>query len=428
MTQKYSSYFKREQNYTSSLSAFFKQSIDVMITNTATAHLAKATPAYERVITYLKEHGQKTDLAHLSTYVLFDAQSSLEAYQYQFRSLFGVLVSIDDLEAIERQEYEVLKKLWPLWYFFAHEPEQRWASPYSQTAGQIHSTRQRLQSRLRLACAAVAFPGVKAILHEEVGPWGKESVAWIQMDVDNPRHLYDAFAGLIQSLRTSLGQISYEELLSYIIQETSSYIAIVPSFHGQSLNQSAWRLHTHMTIMSEIDLNQREARWKFIPQPIPDENWSRLNIQLWQLPDIELMEHLGTSVGELYVLVARLGVLIGLPDMTDVGGIVIQRFVEAQAEFISERLQRFYYAIADITERINQLSPEQLATRPAWQEAVGALPELLQLVRPPQSDTGQPGLTITEIAPYVSRLEQATSIAESVKLYWLSDVISEEGA
>ena len=426
VTQKYNPYFKRERDYTSSLSAFFKHSIDVMITNAATAHLAKATPDYEYIITYLKEHGQKTDLAHLSIYVLSDARGALGAYQRQFRSLFSVLVNIDELEVIERQEYEVLKKLWPMWYFFAHQPGQRWASPYSQTEGQIGLAQQQLRSRLRQACAAAVFPGVRAILLEGIGPWGKETVAWIQMDLDDPRHLYDALAVLIQSLRISLGQVSHEELLSYIIQETSRYIAILPSFCGQSLNQSAWRLHTRMTIMSEIDFNQREARWKFIPQPIPDENWLRLNIQLWRLPDIGLMERLVTSVGELYVLVARLGTLIGLSDMTDAGGVVIQRFVESQAELIRERLQRFYDAITDVAERINQLPLEQLATRLAWQEVARSLPELRQLVRPSESNPGQPGLAITDIAPYVSRLEQAAGMAEAVKLFWLSAIISRE--
>ena len=424
VTQKYNPYLKAEWDYTSSLSDFLTHAVDVIITNVTTAHLSKSTPAYEHVIANLKERGQKTNLAHLSTSALSQACDALTAYQSQFRSLFGSLINTDELATVEQHEQEVLSRLWPIWYFFAHQPEQRWASPYSQIEGQIRSAQRELRDRLRQACAATTHPDVRAILHEEIGPWGGDSTTWIQLDTAEPRQLYNALEVLLQSLRMSLGQVSYEELLSYIIQEKSSYIAIIPTYAGRSLNRSAWCLHTRMTIMGEVDFSQREMRWKFIPQLIPDENWSRLNIPFWQPPEMTAVERLTTSVSTLYVLMARLSVLLQLPDVTEPGGEAIKTFVETQSSLSSEQLQQFRVAIADIEEHVAQLSPEHLSLRPLWGEVKKGLPELEALVKPPETNPDQQGFPISEISVYVPRLEQAAGIAEVMKLFWLHDIVS----
>lgn len=425
-TKKYNPYFKAEQSYTSSLSAFFKHAIDVMVTNAATAHLSKATPPYERVIAYLKEHGQKTNLAHLSTYVLSQGRSALGAYQNHFRSLFGALVEVDELTAIERREQDILNILWPLWYFFAHQPQQRWASPHSQILGQLQSAQRQFIERLRHACTLISIEGVQITLHKGVGSWGSDSVAWIQLDLDDPTDLYSFLELLVQSLRTSLGIVTYEELLSYVIEERGSYIAIVPSFRGKSLNRSAWRLHTRMTVMSADDLSQREMRWKFIQQPVPDENWSILSIALWQHPDVELMDRLATAVGGLYMLIARLSVLLNLPNVTMPGGEMIKAFIASQAALGSEQLQNFYDAVVALGERFLKLSPEEATLRSEWSEVAGKLSELNELIKPPESDSSERGFTISEIPNYLPRLEQGAVLVEAMKLQWLRGIILSE--
>ncbi len=428
VTQKYNPYLKAERDYTSSLSDFLMHAVDVIVTNVTTAHLSKSTPAYERVIALLQERGRKTDRVHLSTSVLFQARDALDEYQSQFRSLFGSLINTDELATVEQQEQEMLSSLWPIWYFFAHQPEQRWASPFSQIEGQIRAAQRELRDRLRQACAATTHPDVRAILHEEIGLWGRDSTTWIQLDTTDPRQLYNALEMLLQSLRTSLGQVSYEELLSYIIQEKSSYVAIIPTYAGRSLNRSAWRLHTRMTIMSEVDFSQREMRWKFIPQLIPDENWSRLNIPFWQPTEMTAVDRLTTSVSTLYVLMARLSVLLQLPDVMEPGSEAIQAFVKTQANLSSEQLQQYYAAVTDLKEQVARLSQECLLLRPSWEEVKEGLTELNQLIKPPETAPDQQGFPISEISAYVPRLEQAAGIAEVMKLFWLHDIIANEEA
>lgn len=423
VTRRYRSYFKQEQDYTVALSAFFKHAVEVMLTNIWTAHLVKGTPQYERAIAWVNEQGIHTDRAHLSTYTLAEARHVVDAYQRQFRVMFGVLVDDLELTEVEENERGILDRLWPAWYFFAHQPEQRWASPQSQILAQLQSARRIFQERLQRACAAVAREGVRAILRAGIGYWDGQPVVWLQLDLDNSLALYNELKALVQALRVALGQVDYQDLLSYIIQETGNSIAIVPTIRGRALNQSAWKLATRTTVMSEIDFDDREMRWKFIPQPIPDEIWLQLGLEVWQSADIDLVNRLFTAVAEIWLLVARLATLLSLPDMTDPGSLVAQRFADEQAGLIGERLQAFYDAFAAVTERFTALSEEFAITPGDQQEVASTLSELYQLVRPTDADTDHHSLAIASLAEYVPHLERASGLAEAIRLYWLSDVM-----
>jgi hypothetical protein len=416
--------FKSERDYTSSLHDFFKQTVDVLVTNVNVAHLPSTSPQRERLLELLSERGIETGWAHLSTYNLAEAKKNLEHYQRHFYELFSHMLDESRLVALGQQEREILTRLWPLWYFFAQEPGQRWASPLGQIPAQVRLTRQRLNQRFQDAIRQTIHPGVQIELLENVGRWEEAPAYWLHLDVEHPEELYLQFEVLVLTLRVAIGTISYQELMSYVLQEVCEYTVIVPTIRGRALNRSAWRLHTRTTVLSEPEDDQRQNQWKYIQQPIPDENWQRLNILVWDTPEIERANRLSTVIAETLIRVAQLAELSAVPGITEAGDMLMLKHVKAQSDLVSQSLQVVFDIISAMAEQLGGLSEEELQQRYYLQKAVQGLQKLPALALPTEASDGIYSFPLNDLPDYVRKLEQAVTIAESVRLYWIADTLN----
>lgn len=419
--QKYGSYLDAQREYTSSLSAFLQQALNVMVTNLHIGKLPLYSAQRKALLEALHQEGIKTDLAFLSTYNLAAAKLQLPAYQSEFKALFSHLVEEEKLSALETREKGLISLVWQLWFFYANEPAQEWATPLRQIPARVKLKRGKLEDKIQQAVDNVTTGDISFRVLTLESDWDTEPTLWLRMDLEDPTQLFIKAEELILTLRKAIGHIDFKDLAYRIIEENWKCIAVVPVVRGRMLDQTAWKLYTLSTILTEKDIG--ENVWLYVPQLIPAENWDELELPVWDDEDITLGNQLNVSVTELSLFVAQIADLGNLPDLSEAGEDLIGAYIEKQATQVNQRLQAVYDLVAAMLMRNNELPTAAQKEREGLKQAVEGLIEMDRLVRPSDHGDAQQVLGIDAIVEYAHRLAQARPLAEDIRLYWLADVL-----
>lgn len=419
--QKYRSYLATQREYTFSLSNSLEQALHVMVTNLHIGKLPSYSYQREALLQALHQEGVKTDLAFLSTYNLAVAKLQLPAYQTEFRVLFSHLLDAERLAVLETREQELISLVWHLWFFYANEPGQGWATPLRQIPARVKLRQGELEDKIQQASDSVITEDISIRVLDLESGWDTERTLWLRMDLEDPTQLFVKVEELILALRKAIGHVKFQDLAYRIIEENWKCIAVVPVVRGRMLDQTAWKLYTSSTILTEKDIG--ENIWLYLPQPIPAENWEELALSVWDDEDIALANQFNVVVTELSFLVAQLADLGTLPDLSKAGDDLIRAHVEKQAARVNQRLQAVYDLMAAVLLRYNELPTAAQKEREGLRQVIGGLTEMDKLARPSEDFGAQQMLGIDEIVEYAHRLAQARPLAEGIRLYWIADVL-----
>jgi len=419
--QKYKPYLDAAREYLSSLLNFLQQSPNVMLTNFWVGRLPVHSAQRNKRFEVLQEQGVKTDLAFLSTYNFAIAKKRLAAYQAQFRLLFGHVVDDDELCALETKERDLLWNVWPLWYVFAYNPEQVWASPATQVPSRVNLVKHEIMRHVQQALDGISEDGCHANVLSIKESWDSAPTLWLRLDLWDPTKLYTKFEELVIALRDSIGPVEYGKLDHYVIEDNLEHIVIAPVIQGRMLNRSAWRLLTFGAILSDKDPG--ENPWLYAPLPIPPGAWEALGIDLWNLEDSQLAERFSESVAGLYLCVSQLSEFEGMPDLPDTAYSFAQSYIERQSQESSRHLQAMFDTMEEMVKKFNELPEQEQKERECLQQVVAGLAELDRLAKPSKEFDGSQAFSISELADYTQRLEQAQQLAEGIKLFWIADVL-----
>jgi hypothetical protein len=418
--QKYKPYLDAAREYSSSLFNFLQQSPNVMLTNFWVGKLPTYSTQRDKLLEALQGQGVKTDLAFLSTYNLATAKKQLATYQARFRLLFGHMVD-DELSALEARERDLLWGVWPLWYVFAYNPDQAWASPATQVPSRVNLVKHGIMRRVQQTLDGISEEGCHVSILSIKEDWDGAPTLWLQLDLQDPTKLYTKFEELVIALRDSIGPIEFGNLDHYVIEDNWECIAVVPVIRGRMLNRSAWRLLTFGAVLGDKD--PEENPWLYVPLPIPSGAWEALGIDLWNLEDIRLADRFSESVGGLYLRVSQLGEFRGMPELPDPAYPFAQSYIERQGQEINRDLQIVFDTAAEMSDKFDKLSKPEQDERKNLLEAMASLVEVHRLVKPSDEFNGSQALGIGELADYAQRLELAQQLTERIRLFWIVDVL-----
>jgi hypothetical protein len=383
----YRPYLRAEHDVASVLSNFFEQSPHVMATN---FHMSRIKPHLttkrDRARKILQERGIQTDWANLTTHNLFEAQQRLTHYQQQFRTLFSHLADADALAALEQHERDMLAQVWQLWFFYAQQPDQAWASPVSQVRAQLTSTWRQVEQQVQAALVAVSTDGTTATILKQDGDWEGKPALWIRLDIAHAEHTI-----------------------------------IIPVLRGRMLNRLIWRLHTISGVLSDRKIEEHLSL--FVPRVLPRDVQEALGLHLWELDGITQANGLSEAVSIAAMLAARLSELQHVPDITEPGVDVAQAHIDAQASVFSEVLQQALDAATALLDRFKALPAEEQQQREELRIAINSLIETYQRLLPSEQFEGEQLLRIDQMHAYAQRLEVARLEAEDIKLRWIADVL-----
>ncbi len=416
--QKYRKCLDSQREYFTSIQNFILQTPDVTVTN---FNLSKAPLIANRkaIIEALNREGIRTDRGHLSTYNLWEARKALEQYQREFGQLFSPLMETEMLDTLMQQETDVLSQVWQLWYFYAHEPQQILPRAFHKVPQKVEFEKRRLGRLVQQVLTNFSIESVAVERLQVELKWEDSSALWIRLDVQDPTELYNVFESLVTALQTVLSPIKFQELAYYLIQENYQYIVIIPTVRGRMVDDNVWPLFTASTVLRETPLD--EQNWvSYLPEPISAETREQLGIELWNISGIKEANQFSTAVSSLMLLASQISEFDNLPDASEKGLEMLQVHLWERSEALSEALQAYLDSSTVLLGEFNLLSETQQERRPYLQEAVSALVEISESIRP--SDwTDEQHLDLPAMVDYANGLTEILFAGEYVKLNWIAD-------
>jgi len=411
-------YFSSLKDFTSSLSLFYRQSIDVLIVNTIVGK-EKSAKAKATIIQTAQQHGISIDQAHLSTYNLAKAFQSLPQFQKEFRQRFYQFFDKSELEQLEMQEMATLKQIWSLWYQFAFHPGRYWANADQEAIKRLNTSLSELSKGIRINLQKLSGNSIKARILKENISWEGYPTLGVVFDIDNPLDFHNAFESVKSALGKAMRKIESAELMRYALNFIWHSFIIIPLIKGKSLGKFAWKIAT-----ISISTTQNNDWWNYMLNPVPSNVWDLLSIETWKHPRLELANQFQGAIIALVYFMAHIVDFDRLPIMDEEGQELLQKYVTAQSAYISETLQKVLDKIYEIVAYYNSLPTEATENRSALMQAMKILIELQENVKPQADLQGAIRMDLNRIKEWMPRLEAAMAQAELFRLCWVTDTLS----
>ena len=416
---KHRAYIDGVHKYLWRLSNFMTQGYHVIVLN---PHLGRAEVGQEQQILRLaKEKGLKTDQGRLSTVNLHDSFVALKELQTEFRNRFSRFIPIAELDRLEEKENRLIRELWPLWFQFVFHPKRKKQNAAQEFAKARDETLKRVRREIRRELGSLGQEGFSAREAKRDLQHEGEEIPCIIIDLNDSTLYWQAIQETITGIQRALHNDSNRSLRYYAIQFWMTRLAIVPLIRGRSLLQSVLILPTYALQSG----NALEKWYLYIPHEIPDEDWAKLRVSLWDRKLFEPAIRFSESVARLSVFAAQAGDLNRLSaNFEDDDSGVIERFVKYQEENIGEHLQQVFDDLDDLLRRHDN-SQISLEERPSLYAALDLLTQMHPNILPSEDYKDEVKMSISTAKDWSERLEQARGQAEHFKLLWIYDVLAQ---
>lgn len=416
--QTYQPYLKAQREHFSSLNSFMMQAQHVMLVNAvAPKSLAPLDP--DVLSRAFDEVGIKTDLAHLSTYNLWDAKQRVAEFQLLFRLHFGQRVATAVLDDLEKAEYKLLSHLWQLWYFYAATPEHVMTKAFRDAPQMTVAAHQRLDLRIQQALQQTSGPGIVATRLNTALGWDDATALWITLDIIEPINLYRAYEQLVLALQSALAPLKPQDLEHFLLRESYEFTVIVPLVRGRLISDQAFPLYTLATVASEQKIEEHIA--SFSIKPFAEHYIAALDLKRWTSPILTAANQFAVSVASLMGLASLLAEFHNIPDASSHGKEALKTYLQGQAPALSECAQGYLDATKVLCDQFNALPPTEKAERQSLRAAVTKLLEIHNFVWP--ANEGEMSLTLDLLTAYAQKLTESYQEVESIRLLWITDAL-----
>ena len=357
----------------------------------------------------------------LTTGNLHTALDALSQLQVEFRNRFSRFIPDADLDEMEKEENELIRELWPVWYQFAFHPKRNKKNAAKEFVKGHDETLRRVRRGTRQSLKAIEHESFSACEARTELQYEGESIPCVLIDITDPSMYWQAIQETIVALQQALRTDSNKNLRFYVITFWLKHFAIVPLIRGRALSQSAFVFPT-FALQSESAL---EKWYWYSPKEVSDEDWAKLNVSLWDREQFQPAIGFTEDIVFLTLLASQIGDLCRFPD--DCGGFdsgVTDNYLQTKSKDLTEYLQRVYDVGGGL---LSQLSCPQFdfEKRPALGEACNILYHICQQVRPAEDHDSSTPMTVNEIKEWSVRLEQLWEYTELFKLLWITDVLDQ---
>lgn len=416
--QKYQSYLKAFNEHVRTLSNFYSQSLHGMILQPL---LGKAS-SRDNVLRAAKENGLKTESVRVATLNLSETVKNLRRFQETARPILGPFYEHTLLARLEKEERDVLNRIWAMWYFFATDPERVMQNArtecLNEQLGLIKKVRIRLRDSLRRASSA----DIKIGIVSEIVAWEGESALWVTVDAHQPWDVYESLGVIVNALRQAV-MTGEKELRRNTLDFFWPYLIVVPLTRGKCLTPVAWRIS--LPVILQTDISAGLKWWNLAQHQIPVEALEQLGLSVWDIPKLAPARNLLQSIGVLFYIAAHIRDFRRLDEIDDEGIRLLQKYVDRLSKKISEALQLAFDTEVELAGSINVLEESELTARPALIDMAQTLPKLHEVISPSTEFQSHEALTLEGLIKWADRLEQAPQLALICSLDWTSDVLDQ---
>lgn len=345
----------------------------------------------DSVLQAAKEKGLKVELARLATLNLSETVKNLRKFQATARPILGPFYEHTLLDRLEKEEREVINRIWTMWYFFATHPERVMQNARTECLNEQLGLIKKVRLRVRDALRRTSSDDIKISIASETVTWEGESALWVIIDAYQPWDVYESLGVIVNALRQAV-MIGEKELRRNTLDFFWPYLIVVPLTRGKCLTPVAWRIS--LPVILQTDISAGLKWWNLAQHQIPVEALEQLGLRIWDIPKLAPARNLLQSVGVLFYIAAHIRDFRRLDEIDDEGIRLLQEYVDRLSKKISEALQLAFDTEVELAELINVLEESELTARPALIDMAQTLPKLHEVISPSTEFQNHEALTL----------------------------------
>jgi hypothetical protein len=415
---RYKNFLKAFNEYTRTLSNFFTQATDCMITNPLLGRTNDRTKVLEAASSF----GIKSNSCKLSTLNLADCLKNLNAFQREARKILKPFFDGHTLRRLGDEEQRTFHRIWCAWYFFAIHPEKVMQNAVSISERECLQILKTIGLELRVRLRRVSSDLIRFKIISEDALWNDRPALWLSVDSDSPLDALGSLQTVLDQIRQSVLKVAKSDLRRYVLELHWPHVVIVPLIRGKCANTVAWRIALPVITESE---NESLSWWNYAQSPIPMEALDQLNLKSWDLPQLSEGAKLMQYTTILFYIATHIRDFGRLPDLDEEGLTQLQAYVNRLSRHASEALQSVLDTEGEMLATFNNLSEDDQKLRPYLFESALAITDLHKTILPSEDFSNHLEMDLQSLIDWATRLEQANGYALAASSAWLSDVIDQ---
>lgn len=421
--KEYKPFLKAYGEYIRTLSNFFDQSIHAMALNPYLGRASNTGADKAKLEEVATQQGINLDMIRLSNLNLTDAIKNLSVFQNEFRSLLEKRVDTNELDRLEHQEKDVFQSLLMMWYFFIFHPTKIMQTALNESSKRFKEIVRKIRNNLQKQCKIISSEALQITVMAEDILWENNPALWLQIDGRYPIDVYNSLEQVFAAIPQAVQRVDNRELGNFAAQLRWNYVVIVPLVRGKCLDATAW--HVSLPVLLSNKETSELGWWNLVQQPIPQDAWAKLGLEIWKVPQFEFALRFLNSTAELSLLAAHIGDFERLPELDKLGLELLQSHIHSVSAKMANAFEASQKAAADLINIFEKVSETEYDHRPNLMAAMQALNDGWNNVSPVSDFNGKVTLDLEELVEWAKRLESAREKAFMVYLFWVADVLDE---
>lgn len=418
--QKYSPVIKTLRDYTFSLSNFLKQARDILFVNAYITGIKSKTPISQIGL----DLNVDERLRRLSFYNLTEALEKLALFQIRFNELLAEFCNPAELHKLEEQESEVIRQIWRLWYFFAFHPERRMQQPSRESKAKIKDIRQTIHKKLNKKLKDKLPRNVQiSVIPEEI-TWEEDSALWITINITDPLNLINIRDKLINCVMDAIATAPGTFLREMFLKLHWKYLIIIPLINGKSMDLTAWKL----SLWGRLDRRNLEMSWaNFVLQPIPKDAVKKLNLQLWNSPELEIGNQMLQSIIAFQMGLGHIRHISNVLENIDTLGMeILKDYLSKFSKNLSEILNLFLTKLDNIKEEFKRVLEQMPENNLHLEEIVNFVSNTIEAFSLLKDKNEKIILDLANIEDFSERFGSISDASNVIHLVWIQNVLQNE--
>ncbi|HET6862957.1 MAG TPA: hypothetical protein VFH91_07905 [Pyrinomonadaceae bacterium] len=416
---RYKAFLKAFNEHTRTLSNFFGQATDCMITNALLGRASDRT----KVLEAASSVGIKPNSCKLSTLNFADSLKNLRAFQREARTILNPFFDDQELNRLDEEEQRSLHRIWCAWYFFAHQPQKVMQNAVSVSERECLQILRTIRLDLRGGLRRISSDLVRFNILSEDTLWDDRPALWLSVDADSPLAALSSLPTVLDQVRQSIQKVAKSDLRRYVLDLNWPHVVLVPLVKGKCPNTVAWRIALPVITESK---NESLSWWNYAQSPIPTEAVKHLKIDSWNLPQLSVAAKLMQYTTILFYIAVHIRDFCRLPDLDEEGLTQLQSYVSRLSRHASEALQSVLDTEVEMLAAFNNLSEGDQKLRPYLFESAVAITNLHKAILPSEDFSNRLEMDLEGLIDWATRLEQAPAHALAASSAWMADVIDQD--
>lgn len=337
MMQEYAKTYQQSLNdYIHSICNFFSQSHIILIVNGLIGRL----PLEQHQVIYRKAEalGQSCTehTLHLTTMNFNDAHNHLETFQKDFREHFQEIIDPVFLGKLEKKEQEKFKKSWPLWYQFAHNPENHWKdSPEVRASAIADRIQKELIQSIKHSLNNRLSEDLKGHVLSENFKYEDKNALWIGVEVTDISSLEIILKSVVDALCKAIRPIEFKDLKYYSMSNQWDNFVVVPMRNGSTFSNLAWFLLAN-SFVGDTPVLDEDKFYLHIPRPLNKEAIEHFNFKKNNIAYFTELSSIEENISNIFNVVNHIHCFNELiSNIEDVGVDILQTYLSPLMEKVT---------------------------------------------------------------------------------------------